>query len=158
MAHPTIVRVYDAGEETVTETSGAEVQVPFIVMEYVEGRPLSDIIDDGPSPRRGRAHHRGASLTALEYSHRAGVVHRDIKPANVMVTHTGQVKVMDFGIARAITDTSATVAQTTSILGTASYFSPEQARGETVDARTDVYSTGVVLFEMLTGRPAAVHR
>ncbi|WP_261974828.1 Stk1 family PASTA domain-containing Ser/Thr kinase, partial [Curtobacterium sp. B18] len=153
MAHPTIVRVYDAGEETVTETSGAEVQVPFIVMEYVEGRPLSDIIGEGPVAPDEAVRITEGILTALEYSHRAGVVHRDIKPANVMVTHAGQVKVMDFGIARAITDTSATVAQTTSILGTASYFSPEQARGETVDARTDVYSTGVVLFELLTGRP-----
>jgi serine/threonine-protein kinase len=80
-------------------------------------------------------------------------VHRDIKPGNVMITTTGQVKVMDFGIARAISDSSATVAQTTAVLGTASYFSPEQAKGETVDARTDLYSTGVVLFEMLTGRP-----
>ena len=92
-------------------------------------------------------------LTALEYSHRAGVVHRDIKPGNIMITKAGQVKVMDFGIARAISDSSATVAQTTAILGTASYFSPEQAKGESVDARTDLYSTGVVLFEMLTGRP-----
>ncbi|TDN44333.1 serine/threonine-protein kinase [Curtobacterium flaccumfaciens] len=152
MAHPTIVRVYDAGEETVSEPSGAEVQVPFIVMEHVEGRPLSDIIGDGPVAPDEAVRITEGILTALEYSHRAGVVHRDIKPANVMVTHAGQVKVMDFGIARAITDTSATVAQTTSILGTASYFSPEQARGETVDARTDVYSTGVVLFELLTGR------
>jgi eukaryotic-like serine/threonine-protein kinase len=152
MAHPTIVRVYDAGEETVTETSGAEVQVPFIVMEYVDGRPLSELIAEGPVAPDEAVRLTEGILTALEYSHRAGVVHRDIKPANVMVTQTGQVKVMDFGIARAITDTSATVAQTTSILGTASYFSPEQARGETVDARTDVYSTGVVLFELLTGR------
>lgn len=153
MAHPTIVRVYDAGEETVTESSGAEVLVPFIVMEFVEGRPLSDVIADGPVEPSEAVRITEGILTALEYSHRAGVVHRDIKPANVMVTQTGQVKVMDFGIARAITDTSATVAQTTSILGTASYFSPEQARGETVDARTDLYSTGIVLFELLTGRP-----
>jgi len=152
MAHPTVVRVYDAGEETVSEPSGAEVQVPFIVMEYVEGRPLSDIIAEGAVAPDEAVRITEGILTALEYSHRAGVVHRDIKPANVMVTHSGQVKVMDFGIARAITDTSATVAQTTSILGTASYFSPEQARGETVDARTDLYSTGVVLFELLTGR------
>ncbi|MDM7884836.1 MULTISPECIES: Stk1 family PASTA domain-containing Ser/Thr kinase [Curtobacterium] len=153
MAHPTIVRVYDAGEETVTEPSGAEVQVPYIVMEHVDGRALSDVLDDGPLAPAEAVRITEGILTALEYSHRAGVVHRDIKPANVMVTHSGQVKVMDFGIARAITDTSATVAQTTSILGTASYFSPEQARGETVDARTDLYSTGVVLFELLTGRP-----
>ncbi len=156
MAHPTIVRVYDAGEETVVEHSGAEVQVPYIVMEYVEGRALSDIVADGPIAPDEAIRITEGILTALEYSHRAGVVHRDIKPANVMVTNTGQVKVMDFGIARAITDTSATVAQTTSILGTASYFSPEQARGETVDARTDIYSTGVVLFELLTGRPPFV--
>ena len=153
MAHPTIVRVYDAGEETVTEPSGAEVQVPYIVMEHVDGRALSDVLDDGPLAPTEAVRITEGILTALEYSHRAGVVHRDIKPANVMVTHSGQVKVMDFGIARAITDTSATVAQTTSILGTASYFSPEQARGETVDARTDLYSTGVLLFELLTGRP-----
>ncbi|OEI68111.1 serine/threonine protein kinase [Curtobacterium sp. ER1/6] len=153
MAHPTIVRVYDAGEETVTEPSGAEVQVPYIVMEHVDGRALSDVLEDGPLAPAEAVRITEGILTALEYSHRAGVVHRDIKPANVMVTHSGQVKVMDFGIARAITDTSATVAQTTSILGTASYFSPEQARGETVDARTDLYSTGVVLFELLTGRP-----
>jgi serine/threonine-protein kinase len=92
-------------------------------------------------------------LTALEYSHRALLVHRDIKPGNVMVTQNGQVKVMDFGIARAVSDNSATVADTSAVLGTAQYFSPEQARGETVDARTDLYSTGVVLFELLTGRP-----
>jgi eukaryotic-like serine/threonine-protein kinase len=154
MAHPTIVRVYDAGEETVTEPSGAQVQVPYIVMEHVDGRPLSDIIsEDGPLAPTEAVRITEQILTALEYSHRAGVVHRDIKPANVMVTQSGQVKVMDFGIARAITDTSSTVAQTTSILGTASYFSPEQARGETVDARTDLYSTGIVLFELLTGRP-----
>ncbi|WP_420363298.1 Stk1 family PASTA domain-containing Ser/Thr kinase [Curtobacterium aetherium] len=153
MAHPTIVRVYDAGEETVREASGAEVQVPFIVMEFVEGRPLNEIVAEGPVVPDEAARIVEGILTALEFSHRAGVVHRDIKPANVMITHSGQVKVMDFGIARAITDTSATVAQTTSILGTASYFSPEQARGETVDARTDLYSTGIVLFELLTGRP-----
>ncbi|WP_268751034.1 Stk1 family PASTA domain-containing Ser/Thr kinase [Curtobacterium oceanosedimentum] len=156
MAHPTIVRVYDAGEETVTEASGAQVQVPYIVMEHVDGRALSDVLDDGPLDPAEAVRITEGILTALEYSHRAGVVHRDIKPANVMVTHGGQVKVMDFGIARAITDTSATVAQTTSILGTASYFSPEQARGETVDARTDLYSTGVLLFELLTGRPPFV--
>ncbi|WP_258371654.1 Stk1 family PASTA domain-containing Ser/Thr kinase [Curtobacterium sp. MCBD17_023] len=153
MAHPTIVRVYDAGEETVRESTGSEVQVPFIVMEFVEGRPLSEIVAEGPVVQEEAARIVEGILTALEFSHRAGVVHRDIKPANVMITHSGQVKVMDFGIARAITDTSATVAQTTSILGTASYFSPEQARGELVDARTDLYSTGIVLFELLTGRP-----
>jgi serine/threonine protein kinase len=153
MAHPTIVRVFDAGEETVVDASGQEVQLPFIVMEFVEGRLLKDIIHDGPLEASAAVRVIDGVLTALEYSHRAGVVHRDIKPGNIMITTTGQVKVMDFGIARAVSDSSTTVAQTTAILGTASYFSPEQAKGETVDARTDLYSTGVVLFEMLTGRP-----
>ncbi|MBC7442403.1 MAG: Stk1 family PASTA domain-containing Ser/Thr kinase [Ramlibacter sp.] len=152
MAHPTIVRVFDAGEETVTEDSGNEAQIPFIVMEYVDGRLLKDIIREGPINSAEAVRIIEGVLTALEYSHRAGVVHRDIKPGNIMITKTGQVKVMDFGIARAISDSSTTVAQTTAILGTASYFSPEQAKGESVDARTDLYSTGVVLFEMLAGR------
>ena len=153
MAHPTIVRVFDAGEETVADASGHEVQLPFIVMEFVEGRLLKDIIHEGPLDPVAAVRVIDGVLTALEYSHRAGVVHRDIKPGNIMITTTGQVKVMDFGIARAVSDSATTVAQTTAILGTASYFSPEQAKGETVDARTDLYSTGVVLFEMLTGRP-----
>jgi len=153
MAHPTIVRVFDAGEERVAEAGGFEGIVPFIVMEFVEGRLLKDVIKEGPLDSAEAIRITEGILTALEYSHRAGVVHRDIKPGNVMITHGGQVKVMDFGIARAISDSSATVAQTTAILGTAQYFSPEQARGESVDARTDLYSTGVVLFEMLTGEP-----
>lgn len=153
MTHPTIVRVFDAGEETVREPNGHEAQLPFIIMEYVDGVLLKDLIKRGPLEVAEAVRITDGVLTALEYSHRAGVVHRDIKPGNVMITTTGQVKVMDFGIARAISDSSATVAQTTAVLGTASYFSPEQAKGETVDARTDLYSTGVVLFEMLTGRP-----
>ncbi len=153
MAHPTIVRVFDAGEETVTEANGVETQVPFIVMEYVDGRLLKDIIADGPLDPKEAVRIISGVLTALEYSHRALLVHRDIKPGNIMVTQNGQVKVMDFGIARAVSDNSATVADTSAVLGTAQYFSPEQARGETVDARTDLYSTGVVLFELLTGRP-----
>jgi beta-lactam-binding protein with PASTA domain len=153
MTHPTIVRVFDAGEETVLESGGGEAQLPFIVMEYVDGKLLKDLLKTGPMTAAESGHILAGILTALEYSHRAGVVHRDIKPGNVMVTRAGQVKVMDFGIARAISDSSATVAQTTAILGTAQYFSPEQAKGETVDARSDLYSTGVVLYEMLTGRP-----
>ena len=145
MAHPTIVRVFDAGEETVRDPSGHEIQVPFIVMEHVDGRLLKDIVADGPLDPSEAGRIVDGILVALEYSHRAGVVHRDIKPGNVMVTSAGQVKVMDFGIARAISDSSATIAQTSAILGTAQYFSPEQARGEAVDARTDLYSTGVVL-------------
>ena len=152
MAHPTIVRVFDAGEETVREPGGTEVQVPFIVMEHVEGKLLKDVIAQGPLDPAEAVRITDGILTALEYSHRAGVVHRDIKPGNVMITTSGQVKVMDFGIARAISDSSATIAQTSAILGTAQYFSPEQARGEGIDARTDLYSTGVVLYELLTGK------
>ena len=153
MAHPTIVRVFDAGEETVREPNGSEVQVPFIVMEHVDGKLLKDIVARGPLDPAEAVRIVDGILTALEYSHRAGVVHRDIKPGNVMITSSGQVKVMDFGIARAISDSSATIAQTSAILGTAQYFSPEQARGEGIDARTDLYSTGIVLYELLTGKP-----
>ena len=152
MAHPTIVRVFDAGEETVRGPDGHDVQLPFIVMERIEGKLLSDVIRNGPIPVEEAARITTGILTALEYSHRAGVVHRDIKPGNVMLTPNGQIKVMDFGIARAISESSANVAQTSAVLGTASYFSPEQARGESVDARTDLYSTGVVLYELLTGQ------
>jgi len=152
MAHPTIVRIFDAGEETVRDANGLESLVPFIVMEYVDGRLLKDVVADGPVEPAEACRIIGQVLTALEYSHRAGVVHRDIKPGNIMITANGQVKVMDFGIARAISDSSATIAESSAILGTAQYFSPEQARGETVDARTDLYSTAIVFFELLTGR------
>lgn len=152
MAHPTIVRIFDAGEESVRDANGTETLIPFIVMEFVDGRLLKDIIAQGPVDPGEACRIIEQVLTALEYSHRAGVVHRDIKPGNIMIASNGQVKVMDFGIARAISDSSATIAETSSILGTAQYFSPEQARGETVDARTDLYSTGIVLFELLTGR------
>jgi beta-lactam-binding protein with PASTA domain len=152
MAHPTIVRIFDAGEETVVDPSGNEAQIPFIVMEYVDGRLLKDIIAEGPLPEHEAVRITSQILTALEYSHRAGVVHRDIKPGNIMIANNGQVKVMDFGIARAVAESSATITETSAIVGTAQYFSPEQARGESVDARTDLYSTAVVLFEMLTGQ------
>lgn len=152
MAHPTIVRIFDAGEETARDARGIDTLVPFIVMEYVDGRLLKDIVAEGPLEPAEACRIIEQVLTALEYSHRAGVVHRDIKPGNIMIAANGQVKVMDFGIARAISDSSATIAETSAIVGTASYFSPEQARGETVDARTDLYSTGIVLFELLTGR------
>ncbi|WP_127473631.1 Stk1 family PASTA domain-containing Ser/Thr kinase [Microbacterium sulfonylureivorans] len=153
MAHPTIVRVYDAGEDTDTNPDGTVRPVPFIIMELVKGRLLKDIISAGPVPVDDTVRYVDGILEALEYSHRAGVVHRDIKPGNVMVTDAGQVKVMDFGIARAVSDTSSTVAETTAIIGTAAYFSPEQAKGEPVDARADLYSAGVVLYELLAGRP-----
>ncbi|GGA68883.1 serine/threonine protein kinase [Pseudoclavibacter endophyticus] len=152
MTHPTIVRVFDAGEDTFVRADGHELIVPYIVMEYVEGDQLRDLMLDAPLANDKIASYMSGILTALEYSHRAGVVHRDIKPGNIKVTPDGTVKVMDFGIARAISDTAGTIAQTTAILGTASYFSPEQARGENVDGRSDLYSAGIVLYEMLTGQ------
>ncbi len=152
MAHPTIVRVFDAGEHAETGADGVERPVPYIVMELVHGRLLKDVIAEGPVPTDDALRYVDGILEALEYSHRAGVVHRDIKPGNVMITDGGRVKVMDFGIARAVSDSSSTVAETTAIVGTAAYFSPEQAKGESVDARADLYSTGVVLYELLTGR------
>jgi len=152
MSHPTIVRVFDAGEEVTVDEQGTESRRPFIIMEHIEGRLLKDVIAEGPVDVDEAVRITEGILTALEYSHRAGVVHRDIKPGNIMLTPSGQVKVMDFGIARAVSDSAATVAQTTAILGTAAYFSPEQAKGEQVDARSDLYSAGIVLFELLTGR------
>jgi serine/threonine protein kinase len=151
MSHPSIVRVFDAGDPSSSGGAGATSE-PYIIMELVSGRLLKDIIAEGPVPADDAIRYVDGILEALDYSHRAGVVHRDIKPGNVMITDSGKVKVMDFGIARAVSDSSSTVAETTQILGTAAYFSPEQAKGEPVDGRTDVYSTGVVLYELLTGR------
>ena len=153
--HPAVVAVYDTGEETYTDdVTGATAHVPFIVMEYVEGHTVRDIVRDGHAvPIDEAVEIVVGVLSALEYSHQAGIVHRDIKPANVMLTPTGAVKVMDFGIARAMADSAATMTQTQAVIGTAQYLSPEQARGETVDARSDLYSTGCLLFELLTGRP-----
>ena len=152
MAHPTIVRIYDAGEEHLIDANGNAMRRPYIVMEYVHGVLLRDLIHQRQLEVREAISIAEGVLTALEVSHRSGVIHRDIKSANIMITETGLVKVMDFGIARAITDSSATQAHTSGIVGTAQYFSPEQAKGETVDSRTDLYSTGVLLYEMLTGR------
>jgi eukaryotic-like serine/threonine-protein kinase len=153
--HPAIVSVYDTGEERATD--GSDVPQPYIVMEYVAGRTLREILREGRKilPERALEITSGV-LAALDYSHRAGIVHRDIKPANVMLTPSGDVKVMDFGIARAVADASSTMTQTAAVVGTAQYLSPEQARGETVDSRSDVYSTGCLLYELLTGRPPFV--
>src|SRR5213079_2656438 len=144
-----IVAVYDTGEDMTGPS-----HVPYIVMEYVDGRTLRDLLRDDRRllPERALEITDGV-LRALEYSHRSGIVHRDIKPGNVMLTRSGQVKVMDFGIARAVSDTQATMTQTAQVIGTAQYLSPEQARGERVDSRSDLYSTGCLLYEMLTGRP-----
>uniref|UniRef100_UPI00260DCD78 Stk1 family PASTA domain-containing Ser/Thr kinase n=1 Tax=Nocardioides sp. TaxID=35761 RepID=UPI00260DCD78 len=153
--HPAIVAVYDTGEEPAEDGSG--VAQPYIVMEYVAGRTLRDILREGRKilPERALEITSGV-LSALDYSHRAGIIHRDIKPGNVMLTPTGDVKVMDFGIARAISDAANSMTQTAAVVGTAQYLSPEQARGETVDSRSDVYSAGCLLYELLTGRPPFV--
>jgi len=153
--HPNIVAVYDTGEDTLaaTDTSPAVI-VPYIVMEYVDGMTLRQLLASGRRllPERALEITAGV-LSALDYAHRHGIVHRDIKPANVMLTRTGDVKVMDFGIARAINEAQSSMTGTSAVMGTAQYLSPEQARGEVVDARSDLYSTGVLLFELLTGRP-----
>ncbi|GAA2140786.1 Stk1 family PASTA domain-containing Ser/Thr kinase [Streptomyces synnematoformans] len=150
--HPAIVAVYDTGEDYIDGVS-----IPYIVMEYVDGSTLRELLHSGRKllPERTLEMCTGI-LQALEYSHRSGIVHRDIKPANVMLTRTGQVKVMDFGIARAMGDSGMTMTQTAAVIGTAQYLSPEQAKGEQVDARSDLYSTGCLLYELLTGRPPFV--
>jgi len=150
--HPSIVAVYDTGEDLMNGTS-----LPYIVMEYVEGSTLRDLLQSGRRllPERALEITAGV-LQALEYSHRNGIVHRDIKPGNVMLTRSGAVKVMDFGIARAVADAGVTMTATSAVIGTAQYLSPEQAKGEHVDARSDLYSTGCLLYELLTGRPPFV--
>ena len=142
--HPGIVAVYDSGEDP----------APYIVMELVSGHTLRELIHGGERLPLDRALEIGAGiLEALDYSHQRGIVHRDIKPANIMITDKGDVKVMDFGIARAMDDLGATLTSTWNVVGTAQYLSPEQALGEVADAPTDIYSTGCLLYELLTGRP-----
>ena len=151
--HHAIVAVYDSGEETQIESGGAEVAIPYIVMEYVDGETLRDILNaEGRLSPDEAARITQGILSALEYSHSRGIVHRDIKPANVMLTRGGQVKVMDFGIARALADVGATMTSAQAVVGTARYLSPEQAKGDTVDERSDLYSAGCVFYELLCGR------
>lgn len=150
--HPAIVAVYDTGE---AETSTGPL--PYIVMEYVDGVTLRDIVHtEGPMPSQRAIEVIADACQALNFSHQHGIIHRDVKPANIMISKTGAVKVMDFGIARAIADAGNPVTQTAAVIGTAQYLSPEQARGVKVDARSDVYSLGCVLYEMLTGEPPFV--
>ena len=149
MGHPNIVRVYDAGEQTIPDVS-AEIPIPFIVMEYIDGKILRRLMDAGAFEPKVAVHIALGILDALDESHRSGIIHRDIKPGNVMITHSGLVKVCDFGIAQAIEDPTN---DPSAIVGTAQYFSPEQAKGDIIDGRSDLYSTAVVLFEMVTGTP-----
>ncbi|MGP9681554.1 Stk1 family PASTA domain-containing Ser/Thr kinase [Brachybacterium sp. AOP3-A1-3] len=152
--HPSIVAVYDTGEEHQRTITGADVTIPYIVMEYVHGDTLRAYIDpQDPMDAHQAGEIMAALLSALEYSHRAGIVHRDIKPGNVMINDAGAVKVMDFGIARAIADATSAMTATQAVMGTAQYLSPEQARGQLVDARSDIYSAACVMYEMMTGRP-----
>ena len=152
--YPAIVSVYDTGEDASLSANGAGGAVPYIVMEFVEGRTLRDVLKaEGRLPINRAMEITAEVCGALDFSHRNGIVHRDIKPANVMITPAGAVKVMDFGIARALSNNAATVTQTAAVIGTAQYLSPEQARGEPVDARSDVYSTGCLLYELVTGGP-----
>ena len=142
--HPGIVAVYDSGE----------VPAPYIVMELVSGHTLRELIHQGEHLPIDRVLEIAEGiLAALEYSHEQGIVHRDIKPANVMITDQGVVKVMDFGIARALDDVGATLTSTWNVVGTAQYLSPEQATGESADYRSDIYSVGCLLYEVLLGRP-----
>ncbi|MGW0501776.1 Stk1 family PASTA domain-containing Ser/Thr kinase [Micromonospora sp. NPDC003241] len=151
--HPAIVAVYDTGEE---QAPTGET-LPFIVMEFVNGRTLKEVLGAEGRLQPRRALEISADIcAALEFSHRHGIIHRDIKPGNVMLTQTGQVKVMDFGIARALASGATTMTQTSAVIGTAQYLSPEQARGEAVDARSDVYAAGCVLFELVCGHPPFV--
>jgi len=150
--HPAIVAVYDTGDAAPAAADGS--RVPYIVMEYVDGETLRDLLKrEGPLDPKRAMEIVADVCAALDFSHRHGIVHRDIKPANVMLTRAGAVKVMDFGIARAVADGQSSMTATAAVIGTAQYLSPEQARGESVDARSDVYSTGCVLFELLTGAP-----
>ena len=149
--HPAIVAVYDTGKE-----ESEFGPLPYIVMEYVDGQTLREIVKtQGPMSEQQVIEVMADVCAALDFSHRHSIIHRDVKPANIMINRVGAVKVMDFGIARALGE-GQNVTQTAAVIGTAQYLSPEQARGEAVDARSDVYATGCVIFELLTGHPPFV--
>ena len=147
--HPAIVAIYDTGE-----TLHDGQSTPYIVMELVKGRNLKDIVaDGGPLSPDEAATTLIPVCEALQVSHDAGIVHRDIKPANVMITNTGVVKIMDFGIARALDDVTSHMTQTSAVIGTAQYLSPEQARGKPVDGRSDLYALGCLMYDIMVGHP-----
>ena len=142
--HPGIVAVYDSGDEN---------DSPYIVMELISGQTLRQVMQQGLIPQGRALEIIEGILQALEYSHKESIVHRDIKPGNIMITDSGDIKVMDFGIARATDDIGATMTNTWNVIGTAQYLSPEQATGELADGRSDLYSLGCLMYELLTGRP-----
>jgi serine/threonine protein kinase len=150
--HPSIVSVHDTGTD-----DHEWGKVPFIVMEYVEGTTIRDVVREKKLPTVTRSLQIVRDiLNALDYSHEHGIVHRDIKPGNVMITPDGEIKVMDFGIAKALDDVDATITHAWTVVGTAQYLSPEQTRGETADARSDIYATGCLLYELVVGTPPFV--
>lgn len=154
--HPAIVAIFDTGLEEVDADPAGTVRVPFIAMEYVVGWSLRDLLKTRAIALSETIHYQAQILEALDFSHRAGIIHRDIKPANVIVTATGAIKVVDFGIARSHDDPAATLTLAQAFLGTPSYLSPEQALGEVAGASSDLYSAGCLLHELLTGRPPFV--
>ncbi|TML13370.1 MAG: serine/threonine protein kinase, partial [Actinobacteria bacterium] len=143
--HPNIVSIFDWGQQDDTY---------FIVMEFIDGRSLADLIRTEGALDADRAAEIASDVAAaLGIAHRSGVIHRDVKPGNVLITSDGQVKVADFGIATVLSDTNTDLTRAGTVMGTATYFSPEQAQGRSVDARSDLYSLGAVLYEMIVGRP-----
>lgn len=156
LCHPSIVCIFDTGYDVVDDGAAGTLRVPYIVMEHVEGWSLRDLVREGELTLEEAIRHQFGVLSALEFSHGAGVVHCDVKPANVIITPEGAVKLVDFGIARATADLAATLTSSQLTVGTPSYLSPELARGQTADARSDLYSAGCLFYELLTGRPPFV--
>ncbi|GCD95812.1 protein kinase domain-containing protein [Embleya hyalina] len=153
LAHPGIAMLHDVAED---DPAGDGETLPFLVMEFVEGHTLVDALARGPLPAERVLAIAAEVLAALSYSHRRGLIHRDIKPSNIMVTPSGAVKVLDFGIAKALAETTTRLTVTGAAIGTPAYLSPEQIQGDPVDGRADLYAVGCLMYELLTGRPPFV--